>query len=54
MQNVLIADDRPKWMRDEDRRMACMTRCSLYKRCSSRIGSDCKKLGGSEIPKIRR
>ena len=50
---VLIADDRPDWMKEEDEVMACMTRCSSFKRCSSRIGTQCKKLGGSEIPKIR-
>ncbi|MCY9348308.1 hypothetical protein MOF19_16415 [Bacillus spizizenii] len=32
--------------------MACMTRCSQFKACASRMGSDCKKLGGTEIPKI--
>ncbi len=56
MQNqaaVIIADDRSKWMKDEDMRMVCLTRCSLNKRCSSRIGMDCKKLGGTEIPKLR-
>lgn len=53
MENVIIADDRPKWMQDEDRRAVCSARCSLYKRCSSKFGTDCKKLGGSEIPKIR-
>jgi len=53
MQNVLIADDRPKWMKEEDRVMTCMLRCSFYRRCSSRFGMDCKRLGGSEIPKIR-
>lgn len=53
MLNVLIADDRPEWMRVEDKRMVCFTHCSLYKKCSSHHGMDCKKLGGSEIPKIR-
>lgn len=53
MQNVLIADDRPKWVREEDKLMPCMTRCSSFKICSSRFGVDCKMLGGSEIPKIR-
>lgn len=50
---VVIADDRPLWMRVEDKRAACEKRCSLFKRCSSRLGGDCKKLGGTEIPKIR-
>ncbi|WP_274607670.1 hypothetical protein [Bacillus pumilus] len=32
--------------------MACMTRCKQFKQCSSRFGSDCKRMGGAEIPKI--
>lgn len=50
--DVLIADDRPNWMKKEDEVIACKTRCSFFKSCSSRFGSRCKKLGGSEIPKI--
>lgn len=50
---VLIADDRTDWMREEDEVMACLTRCSSFKRCSTRIGTQCKRLGGTEIPKIR-
>jgi hypothetical protein len=53
LQNVVIADDRPAWIKEEDKVMTCMTRCSLYKKCASRMGPDCKKLGGSEIPKLR-
>jgi len=53
MQNVLIIDDRPKWVIEEDKLMACMTRCRLFRKCSSRMGNDCKHLGGTEIPKIR-
>lgn len=49
---VVIADDRPKWQQKEDREMACMTRCSLYKKCSSRHGFDCRHLGGDTVPKI--
>ncbi|PAE70589.1 hypothetical protein CHH84_19905 [Bacillus licheniformis] len=52
MQNVIIADDRPLWVREEDRIMVCMMHCSKFKRCASRMGADCKRLGGSEIPKI--
>lgn len=52
MHSVIIADDRPKWMQAEDRVMACWSRCPLYKKCSSRFGMDCKKLGGSEIPRL--
>ncbi|MFN3092150.1 hypothetical protein [Bacillus pumilus] len=32
--------------------MACMTRCKQFKHCASRFGSDCKRMGGAEIPKI--
>lgn len=53
MQKVIIADDRPKWVREEDNMMICLTRCSLYKKCSSRFGMECKRLGGTEIPKLR-
>jgi hypothetical protein len=53
MQNVIIADDRQAWVKKEDRVMACLSRCSLYKKCSSHHGMDCKKLGGNEIPKLR-
>ncbi|MFS0776239.1 hypothetical protein ABC255_09555 [Neobacillus sp. 3P2-tot-E-2] len=52
MQKVIIADDRPTWMREEDTKMICFTRCSLYKKCSSRFGVDCKRLGGDMIPKV--
>lgn len=51
---VIIADDRPLWMKKEDMRAVCMIRCPLYKRCSSRFGTDCNRLGGTEIPKINR
>lgn len=50
---VIIADDRPLWMKKEDERALC-ERCFLFKKCMSRFGLDCKKLGGTEIPKIRR
>lgn len=53
LDRVIIADDRTQWMKDEDRRMACM-RCSLKKNCSSLLGFDCKKLGGDQIPKLNR
>jgi hypothetical protein len=49
--DVLIADDRPEWIKAEDRVAACQIRCSLFRRCSSRFGIDCKHLGGTEIPK---
>ncbi|MGY3717036.1 hypothetical protein ACWE42_16100 [Sutcliffiella cohnii] len=52
--NVIISDGRTDWMKKEDRIMTCMNRCAQYKHCSSRFGTDCKKLGGSEIPKIRQ
>lgn len=50
---VIIADDRKPWMIEEDKRAVC-ERCFLYKRCSSRFGLDCKRLGGTEIPKMRK
>ncbi|MCM3600653.1 hypothetical protein M3175_07915 [Robertmurraya korlensis] len=50
---VLIADDRKPWMIKEDKKMSCLTRYSLYKHCSNHIGFDCKRLGGTEIPKLR-
>lgn len=53
MQRVVIADDRPVWVQKEDKVIVCFNRCSQFKRCASRMGLDCKKLGGSEIPKIR-
>jgi hypothetical protein len=53
MIDVIIADDRPKWVVDEDRMMTCWTLCSLYKYCSSRHGFDCKRFGGTEIAKLR-
>ncbi|PRO41069.1 hypothetical protein C6W18_12120 [Bacillus sp. LLTC93] len=52
MLNVVIADDRPLWIQKEDKLMACMTRCKQFKHCASRFGSDCKRMGGTEIPKI--
>jgi hypothetical protein len=53
MQNVIIADDRPAWVREEDKWAVCFIRCPLYKYCSSRHGKDCKRLGGTEIAKLR-
>ncbi len=52
MQRVIVVDDRPKWMVQEDKMMACFTRCHLYKKCSSRFGFDCKRMGGNNIPKL--
>jgi hypothetical protein len=51
--NVVIADDRAAWMVKEDKWAVCFLRCSLYKKCASRFGTECKKLGGTEIPKLR-
>lgn len=51
--NAVIVDSRTPWMIQEDEQMACMTRCRLYKYCNSRIGTECKKLGGNVIPKLR-
>ena len=51
--DVAIADDRPDWMKKEDNIAACLSCCRLFKRCVSRMGFDCNRLGGTEIPKIR-
>ncbi|QBX91054.1 hypothetical protein PHGAL3_0015 [Phage Altai3] len=48
-----FVDSRPAWMIEEDNFMLCWTRCSLFRYCASRFGSECKRLGGDEIPKIR-
>lgn len=53
MQIVIIADDRAEWMKKEDDYMACYTRCSLFKRCASKMGGNCKRMGGAEIPKLK-
>jgi hypothetical protein len=51
--SVIIADDRTAWMVKEDKWAVCFSRCSLYKKCSSHHGMSCKRLGGTEIPKIK-
>lgn len=53
MQNVIIADDRPAWIKAEDKWAVCFIRCPLYKKCSCRHGAYCKRLGGFEIAKLR-
>lgn len=50
---VTIIDSRPKWQIKADKLFQCQTYCPMFKRCSSRFGADCKRLGGTEIPKIR-
>lgn len=50
---VVIIDARPKWMIREDREMKCFMECHLFRVCQSRMGSQCKRFGGTEIPKIR-
>lgn len=50
---VIIVDTRQKWMVKEDKLMTCMNRCRLWRRCQSRYGYDCKRLGGNKIPKLR-
>lgn len=50
--NVIIADDRPSWIKKEDELAVCQTRCSLFKKCSTRCGTECKKFGGNVIPKV--
>lgn len=37
-----------------DEHMKCFWECPLFLVCQSRIGADCKKFGGTEIPKIRK
>lgn len=54
MNTVVITDSRTSWMIKEDGQMACMTKCRLYKHCNSRMGYECKKLGGDTIPRIGR
>ena len=51
---VTIIDTRPDWMLREDRLMTCMLHCRIWRKCVSRMGEECKHLGGSEIPKIRK
>lgn len=54
MNQVVIADDRPKWMIKEDQWFYCKTRCRLFRKCSTKVGCECKHMGGSVIPKIRK
>lgn len=49
---VVIADDRTAWMRHEDKWAVCFNRCPLFKKCSSRFGADCKRMGGTKIAKL--
>jgi hypothetical protein len=49
---VTIIDTRPPWMVKEDNQALCM-RCPLYRRCASKMGTECNRNGGSKIPKIR-
>ena len=51
---VVIVDTRKPWMVAEDREYTCFSRCPFYRKCQSRVGFDCKRLGGNEIPKVRR
>lgn len=53
LHKIIITDTRSKWQIKEDNEAACFNRCPLFKYCSSRFGYDCKRLGGSKIPKIR-
>ncbi|MBM7717165.1 hypothetical protein JOC94_004190 [Bacillus thermophilus] len=50
---VVVIDDRADWMKKEDVWWVCFSRCPLYKKCSSHFGSNCKRLGGDKIPKVR-
>jgi len=51
--DVVIVDGRKPWMKEEDKLMTCAWFCPLYRKCSSKFGHDCKRMGGAEIPKIR-
>lgn len=53
MNAVIIRDSRPAWMRKEDKELVCMIHCNFYLNCNSRVGKDCKKLGGGVIPVVR-
>lgn len=50
---VTIIDTRPQWMIREDAVMTCLYQCDMFNRCKTRMGSECKVLGGHVIPKIR-
>lgn len=50
---VSIIDARPEWMIREDMEMACFYRCPLYRKCSTRMGYECRRFGGEHIPRIR-
>ena len=52
--SVVYIDTRPDWMKREDEYMKCFWECPLFLVCQSRMGADCKKFGGTEIPKIRK
>ncbi|AKN55621.1 hypothetical protein AB434_3216 [Heyndrickxia coagulans] len=51
---IIIKDSRKKWMVEEDRKYVCQTFCKQHKRCSTRLGYDCKKFGGDRIPKFKK
>lgn len=53
MKQVTITDARPQWQKDEDRFIACLLRCRLWRKCESLHGPDCKRLGGTKIPVVR-
>lgn len=53
MQQVEVIDTRPVWMKAEDGQYKCL-QCREYRYCTSRVGEQCRKLGGKVIPKIRR
>jgi hypothetical protein len=53
MNNVVFVDTRSEWVQIEDKWAVCFIRCPLYKYCSSHHGMDCKRMGGTEIAKLR-
>lgn len=50
---VEVIDTRPAWMIKEDGQYKCL-QCREYRYCTTRVGEQCRKLGGKVIPKIRR
>lgn len=49
-QQVVIIDDRAKWIKQEDKRYVCQNFCRLSRKCSSNFGYTCTKFGGDNIP----
>jgi|GEM_PF-2800910 len=52
MNLVSIVDSRPRWMIREDRQSVCLEKCHLFFKCQSKMGSTCRQLGGTDIPRF--